>query len=100
MKISEKIEKQKIRSSKQLIESMVESAALEDIAVSKLIRAQADVVRAFIEEYGKGSSSPSNKQVNEFQGYVARIIEALTDKQKITIRRMELSRTILEEEVN
>lgn len=97
MKGMDEIKRNRGHLTRKMMESMVESAALEDIAISKLLKAQADVIRVFSDEYGKGLGSPSNKQMNEFQGYVARIVEALTEKQKISIRRMELSRSFLDE---
>lgn len=83
---------------KQLINDILESIALEELAIAHLINAEAEKIQAFTGPYGGFPTSPTNKQINEFQSYVARILEALTEKQKILARTMEMAKELLEEE--
>jgi len=85
-------------SRKQLVNDILESIALEELAVAHLINAEAEKIQAFTGPYGGFPTSPTNKQINEFQSYVARILEALTEKQKILTRTMEMAKELLEEE--
>ena len=83
---------------KQLINDILESVALEELAIAHLINAEAEKVQAFTGPYGGFPTSPSNKQIIEFQSYVARILEALTEKQKLLSRTMEMAKELLNEE--
>lgn len=84
------------RSRHRIINDILESIALEELAIAHLINAEAEKVQAFTGAYGGFPTSPSNKQINEFQGYVARILEALTEKQRLLNRTMEMAKELLD----
>ncbi|TBL75292.1 hypothetical protein [Paenibacillus thalictri] len=90
-------EERKIRSYKSIVKDILESAALEELAIAHLINAEAEKIQAFTGHYGGFPTSPSNKQINEFQGHVAKILQALSEKQKILVRTIELSKELIDE---
>lgn len=83
------------KSCREVIKDILQSAALEELAIVHLINAEAEKIQAFTGPYGGFPTSPSNKQINEFQGYVGRILEALSEKQKTVLKTIELSRELL-----
>lgn len=82
---------------KQIINDLLESIALEELAIAHLINAEAEKIQAFTGPYGGFPTSPTNKQINEFQGYVARILESLTEKQKLLSKTIELARDLMDD---
>lgn len=86
------------RSRKQIVNDILESVALEELAIAHLINAEAEKIQAFTGPYGGFPTAPTNKQINEFQSHVARILEALTEKQRTLARMIELSMDLLEED--
>lgn len=85
------------RTFRGVFKDILESAALEELAIAHLINAQAEKIHAFTGHYGGFPTAPTNKQINEFQGNVARILEALSEKQKLLVRTLELSLEMLKE---
>ncbi|WP_270407375.1 hypothetical protein [Paenibacillus timonensis] len=83
------------KSYREVIKDILESAALEELAIAHLINAEAEKIQAFTGHYGGFPTSPTNKQINEFQGQVGRILEALSEKQKTLLKTIELSRDLL-----
>lgn len=83
---------------RQIINDILESIALQELAIAHLINAEAEKIQAFTGPHGGFPTSPTNKQIIEFQGHVARILEALTDKQKLLSRTMTMAKEILESE--
>lgn len=83
---------------KQIVNDILESVALEELAIAHLINAEAEKIQAFTGPYGGFPTSPTNKQINEFQSYVARILESLTEKQKLLSRTLELARELIEDD--
>jgi len=69
---------------------LLSSLADDEEAVSRLIRAEAEHIRAFTGADGSFPTHPTNKQIIEFQSGVVRMVEALTEKQKLVIRTLEL----------
>ncbi|WP_166246065.1 hypothetical protein [Paenibacillus turpanensis] len=90
-------EERKMRSYQEIVKDILESVALEELAIAHLINAEAEKIQAFTGHYGGFPTAPSNKQINEFQTQVARILEALAEKQKILVRTIELSKELLED---
>jgi len=90
-------ENRRARSGKDIVKDLLESVALEELAIAHLINAEAEKIQSFTGHYGGFPTSPTNKQINEFQEQVARILEALCEKQKVLMRTVELSRHLLEE---
>lgn len=87
-----------VRSKQEVISHLLDSLAVEELAIARLIEAQAEKIQAFTGRDGSFPTRPTNKQINEFQSYVARILEALNAKQKNLIQMVELSRELLEEQ--
>lgn len=83
---------------KQLVNDLLESIALEELAIAHFINAEAEIVQAFTGPYGGFPTSPTNKHITEFQGQVARILDAITEKQKLLSKTMELAKELLNEE--
>lgn len=82
---------------REVLVDLFEAVALEELAIAHLINAEAEKIQAFTGHYGGFPTAPSNKQINEFQEQVARILEALSEKQKVLVRTLELSKQLLEE---
>jgi hypothetical protein len=91
-------EKKSTKTYKEVVKDILESAALEELAIAHLINAEAEHIQAFTGHYGGFPTSPSNKQINQFQNHVARILEALCEKQKLLVRTIELSKELLDED--
>lgn len=87
----------KDRNYSDIMKDILQSAALEELAIAHLINAEAEKIQAFTGHYGGFPTSPTNKQINEFQENVARILEALSQKQQILVRTIELSKELLED---
>ncbi len=83
-----------------IVKDILQSAALEELAIAHLINAEAEKIQAFTGHYGGFPTSPTNKQINEFQENVARILEALTQKQQILVRTIEISKELLEDHLD
>lgn len=86
-----------IKTRKEIINQLLESLAAEEMAVACLIQAEAEKIQAFTGSGGTFPTRPTNKQINEFQSYVARILEAINVKQRNLIHTMELSMELLAE---
>jgi len=90
-------DKEHKRSYKEILRDIMESVALEELAIAHIINAEAEKIQAFTGHYGGFPTSPTTKQINDFQTQVARILEALSEKQKTLQRTLELSKEILED---
>ncbi len=90
--------KDESKTTKELVRDILEAIAIEELAIAHLINAQAEKIQSFTGPYGGFPTSPTNKQIIEFQCCVARIIESLADKQKMLIKKMELSKELLRSE--
>ncbi|WP_068775900.1 hypothetical protein [Paenibacillus sp. FJAT-26967] len=74
------------------------SAALEETAIAHLIHAQANKIEAFTGRDNSFPTSPTNQQINDFQNGIARVFEAMVEKQKQLIRMIEISKRLLEQD--
>lgn len=86
------------RPGKDIMKDLLESVALEELAIAHLINAEAEKIQAFTGHYGGFPTAPTNRQINEFQEQVARILEALAEKQKVLVRTLELGKQLLDDE--
>lgn len=73
-------------------EELLGSIALEEAAIAHLIHAEAGKIEAFFGREGEFPTSPTNQQINDFQNAVARVLEAVVEKQRLLIRMVELSK--------
>lgn len=87
-----------VKTRKEIMNQLFESLAAEEMAVACLIQAEAEKIQAFTGSDGTFPTQPTNKQINEFQSYVARILEAINTKQRNLIHTVKLSMELLEEQ--
>jgi len=85
-------------SRRQLTNDLIESLALEELAIAHFINAEAEKVQAFTGPYGGFPTAPSNKQIIEFQNHVAKIFESITENQKLRNRTLELAKELIKED--
>lgn len=97
MTIPEYPERKSKKTYKDVVKDILESAALEELAIAHLINAEAEKIQSFTGHYGGFPTAPTNKQINEFQAHVGKIMEALAEKQKILYKTIELSRELLKD---
>lgn len=79
---------------------LIASIALEEAAIARLIHAEANKVQAFTGEGSHFPTSPTNEQINDFQNALARVLEALVEKQKLLIRMIEMSKRLVNQEAD
>lgn len=80
-----------------LLKAIVSAVAQQEEAVAALIRAETRKVEAFTGRKGDFPLMPTNRQINEFQTALARVIEALAQKQHLLLRTLEVSKRLLDE---
>lgn len=82
------------------IRELIRSMAKEEAAIAHLIHAEVNQIKAFT---GQSSHFPTplmNEQISDFQNALARVLEALVEKQKLLIKTLELSERLLKQEGN
>jgi hypothetical protein len=79
----------------QMVNDLLESIALEKLALAYLINAEAEKMRIFTETSDIHPFFPSNQELVEYQRHTARIIEAFTEQQKILNRTLETVNEII-----
>ncbi|RXZ80756.1 hypothetical protein EBB07_17375 [Paenibacillaceae bacterium] len=84
-------------SGRDVMKEILASVAMEERSIASLIQAESDKIRAFTGSDGNFPTVPTNQQINEFQNGIARVIEALVEKQKLLVRLVAMSKHLLEE---
>lgn len=97
MSILQYPERKNNKTYKEVVKDILEAAALQELAIAHLINAEAEKIQSFTGHYGGFPTAPTNKQINEFQANVGKIMEALSDKQKVLYKTIELSRELLKD---
>ncbi len=79
----------------QMVNDLLESIALEKLALAYLINTEAEKMKFFIETSDKHPILPTNRELVEYQRYTTRIIEAFTEQQKMLSRALETVKEII-----
>ncbi len=79
----------------QMVNDLLESIALEKLALAYLINAEAEKMKFFTETSDKHPILPTNQEFVEYQRYTARIIEAFMEQQKTLNRTLETVKEII-----
>lgn len=73
----------------QVIIDLLESIALEEIALSNLINAESEKIQAFVGKRLDFPSSPSTFQIIEFNQSINRIMETILMKEWLLLKKLE-----------
>jgi len=84
------------RTRRDTVQALLDAVIREELAIASLIEAEAQKVRAFTGAQGQFPYAPTTKQINEFQGNLARILDALNDTQKNLLRLLEVGVELME----
>jgi hypothetical protein len=96
--LGNKMKENSQRSGRDVMKDVLTSVAMEQTAMSYLIQAEANKVKAFTGAAGNFPTMPTNQNIKDFQNSIARVVEAMVEKQKLLTRMVELSKHILDEE--
>lgn len=82
----------------EVILDLMESIALEEIALSHLIKAEAEKIKAFVGDHRNFPSKPSTSEIIKFNRSVTRLMDTVLFKEFLLIRKLELVVSISETE--
>jgi len=69
----------------------------EQRAISNLLEAQASYIRAFIGESKDFPTSPNNQHIHNFQFGVAKMLEAINEKQRLHMKMIDVGIYLFQE---
>ncbi|MDQ0087023.1 hypothetical protein J2T12_000417 [Paenibacillus anaericanus] len=95
--LADKIASDNKRTGRDVFHDILASVAMEQVSISYLIQAEAYKIKAFTGVAGDFPTMPTNQNINDFQNSIARVLEALVEKQKLLMRLVEVSKRILDE---
>ncbi|MCH5586709.1 hypothetical protein MK805_17400 [Shimazuella sp. AN120528] len=73
----------------EVIIDLLESIALEEIALAHLINAEAEKVQAFVGKNLDFPTRPSNVEINKFNNEVFKLIDVIVMKEWLLLRKFE-----------
>ncbi|SFK19893.1 hypothetical protein SAMN04488574_1842 [Bacillus sp. 71mf] len=74
---------------KQVIIDLLESIALEEIALSHLLNAEAEKMQAFVGKCLDFPTCPTNRQILQFNREATRFVETVLMKEWLLLRKFE-----------
>lgn len=74
---------------KEVIIDILESIALEEIALSHLMNAEAEKVQAFVGKCLNFPTKPTNREIIKFNTNVHQLLETIVMKEWLLLRKME-----------
>ncbi len=74
---------------------LLESIALEEMALAHLINAEAEELQAFVGKHLDFPSNPSNDDILRFNVTIARLMETLMFKELFLLRKLETALQLL-----
>lgn len=84
------------KSKQELLQDVILSLAMEQRAIAQFIQAEAKHIQAYI-HHGQEQQVPASHQ-HDFQADLVRIVEGLVEKQKLSMRLLDITRVLLKEE--
>lgn len=78
----------------ETIIDLIESIALEEMALAHLLNAEAEQLQAFVGENLNFPSNPSNSDIFRFNVALARVLETLMFKELFLLRKLETAATL------
>lgn len=73
----------------EVIIDLLESIALEEIAISHLINAEAEKIQAFVGRNLDFPTAPCNTEINRFNQEVHKLIDVIVMKEWLLLRKLE-----------
>ncbi|WP_416829201.1 hypothetical protein [Ectobacillus polymachus] len=74
---------------KEIIIDLLESIALEEIALSHLLNAEAEKIQAFVGECKDFPTEPTNCEILQFNREATRFVETILMKEWLLLRKLE-----------
>ncbi|KIL74721.1 hypothetical protein [Bacillus badius] len=74
---------------KEVAIDLLESIALEEIALSHLMNAEAEKIQAFVGECLDFPTNPSNKEIVKFNKAVNQLLETIVMKEWLLLKKLE-----------
>jgi hypothetical protein len=84
------------KSKQEIIQDVILSLAMEQRAIAQFIQAEAKHIQAYIQHSQEPNIAPSYQ--HDFQVDLVRIIEGLVEKQKMSMRLLDMTKVLLKEE--
>lgn len=82
------------KSKQEIIQDVILSLAMEQRAIAQFIQAEAKHIQAYIQQDQELNISHQH----EFQSDLVRIVEGLVEKQKMSMRLLDMTKVLLKEE--
>ncbi|MEI5907248.1 hypothetical protein WAK64_09280 [Bacillus spongiae] len=76
-------------SKKEVVLDLLESIALEEIALSHILNAEAEKVQAFVGKCLDFPTKPNNEQIIAFNKSVGNVLETVIMKEWLLLRKLE-----------
>jgi hypothetical protein len=83
---------------KEVIIDLLESIALEEIAIAHLLNAESEKIQAFVGKRQDFPTSPSNKDIIKFNKGVNRFLETIVMKEWLLLTKLENVLELVEKE--
>lgn len=78
----------------ETIIDLLESVALEEMALSHILNAEAEKIQAFVGKDLNFPTQPTNKEIVDFDRMVTRLLDTVLFKEWMLVRKMELIQQI------
>ena len=78
----------------ETIIDLLESIALEEMALAHLLNAEAEQLQAFVGEHQDFPTNPSNGEILRFNVALARVLETLMFKEMFLLRKLETAASL------